>query len=145
MLTAIAVAGIILVLTIMPATLFYLITHDTGRHTDNRVRITVPDTASIGIDYVQMEAQQNREMQEASESNERIAFIYDMAFSPTLQEIWADVAEVDGLLNSGLLAYPEWGYTDFPHNPANRTCPEPGIKCACWDIAHILKGQGAAA
>ena len=26
---------------------------------------------------------------------------------------------------------------DYPHNPANEPkCPEAGIKCVCWDLAH---------
>jgi hypothetical protein len=27
---------------------------------------------------------------------------------------------------------------DYPHNPANYTCPGRGIKCLCWDIDRTI-------
>jgi|SRR5450755_159644 len=48
-------------------------------------------------------------------------------------------------VNDWMPEYPDIPIPDIPHNDANTTCPGPGIKCVCWDIAnspYACKGEG---
>ena len=56
------------------------------------------------------------------------------ALETHIQEIALELGWQRQTLNAIKPDPPHPPETDYPHNPANLSCPGPGIKCLCWDL-----------
>jgi len=142
-----AVAVILIIIVIAVLARAYL-REDTGKHGENanniRWQYEAKHASLAGrvIQIPQLSADDTEQLSvfdraDAAEANERLVAYYEAELTPAVSmvQIFAEVAQLDAALNTGVLAFPDWTDSEYPHNYSNYRCPGPGIKCLCWDIA----------